>query len=52
MDPLSHPLSAHHPADRWGHVLLPSMAAEDGNTAWWLMDAIASYQGEATLNAE
>ena len=32
-----------------GAMYVAEHGGEDGNTAWWLMDAIASYQGEATL---
>jgi hypothetical protein len=32
-----------------GALFVAEHGGEDGNTAWWLIDAIASYQGEAVL---
>jgi hypothetical protein len=32
-----------------GALYVAEHGGEDGNTAYWLMDAIASYQGEAAL---
>ena len=32
-----------------GALFVAAHGGEGGNTAWWLIDAIASYQGEATL---
>jgi len=32
-----------------GALFVAEHGGEDGNTAWWLIDVIASYQGEAAL---
>ena len=45
----THSLPAYRPVDATAPGTLAEHGGENGNTAYWLFDAIAGYQGEAAL---